>query len=52
MDYFLPNWRRLVIGLMFDSMNKIKVRGFTGFRDSKYAFVSWIDKMKDYKIVP
>ncbi|RZC67000.1 hypothetical protein C5167_010687 [Papaver somniferum] len=35
-----------------DSMNKSKEHGFFGFRNSNYAFVSWIDKMKAAKIVP
>lgn len=35
-----------------DSMNKSKEYGFLGFRNSKYSFISWIDKMKAYKIVP
>ncbi|KAL5559140.1 hypothetical protein UlMin_035351 [Ulmus minor] len=35
-----------------DSMNKSKEHGFLGFRNSKNSFVSWIDKMKAYKIVP
>lgn len=34
------------------SMNKSKEHGFLGFRNSKNAFISWIDKMKAYKIVP
>ncbi|KAL5559138.1 hypothetical protein UlMin_035349 [Ulmus minor] len=33
-------------------MNKSKEHGFLGFRNSKNLFVSWIDKMKAYKIVP
>nr|GMC83298.1 3-oxo-Delta(4,5)-steroid 5-beta-reductase-like [Ipomoea batatas] len=35
-----------------DTMNKSKEHGFLGFRNSKNAFVSWIDKVKAYKIVP
>ncbi|KAH9615506.1 hypothetical protein KSS87_003976 [Heliosperma pusillum] len=35
-----------------DSMNKSKEHGFLGFRNTKNAFISWIDKMKAYKIVP
>ncbi|KAL3614304.1 hypothetical protein CASFOL_042378 [Castilleja foliolosa] len=35
-----------------DTMNKSKEHGFLGFRNSKNSFVSWIDKMKAYKIVP
>ncbi|KAL0017505.1 hypothetical protein SO802_004574 [Lithocarpus litseifolius] len=38
-------------GLM-DSMNKCKEHGFLGFRNSKNSFISWLDKMKGYKIVP
>ncbi|GLU04162.1 hypothetical protein SLE2022_213230 [Rubroshorea leprosula] len=34
------------------SMNKSKEHGFLGFRNSKNAFISWVDKMKAYKIVP
>ncbi|WCJ35522.1 (S)-8-oxocitronellyl enol synthase [Euphorbia peplus] len=34
------------------SMNKSKEHGFLGFRNSNNSFVSWIDKMKGYKIVP
>ncbi|XP_068657386.1 3-oxo-Delta(4,5)-steroid 5-beta-reductase-like [Aristolochia californica] len=35
-----------------DSMNKSKEHGFLGFRNTKNSFISWIDKMKAYKIVP
>ncbi|PRQ22798.1 putative 3-oxo-5-beta-steroid 4-dehydrogenase [Rosa chinensis] len=35
-----------------DSMNKSKEHGFVGFRNSKTSFVSWIDKMKSFRIVP
>ncbi|XP_068655210.1 (S)-8-oxocitronellyl enol synthase ISY1-like [Aristolochia californica] len=35
-----------------DSMNKSKEHGFLGFRNTKNAFISWIDKMKAYKILP
>ncbi|CAN6685445.1 unnamed protein product [Malus baccata var. baccata] len=35
-----------------DSMNKSKEHGFLGFRNSKKSFISWIKKMKAYKIVP
>ncbi|KNA16765.1 hypothetical protein SOVF_086300 [Spinacia oleracea] len=35
-----------------DTMNKSKEHGFLGFRNTKNSFVSWIDKMKAYKIVP
>nr|AIW09144.1 progesterone 5-beta-reductase 2 [Catharanthus roseus] len=35
-----------------DSMNKSKEHGFLGFRNSKNAFISWIDKAKAYKIFP
>lgn len=34
------------------SMNKSKEHGFLGFRNTKNAFISWIEKMKAYKIVP
>ncbi|KAB2600174.1 hypothetical protein D8674_010445 [Pyrus ussuriensis x Pyrus communis] len=34
------------------SMNKSKEHGFLGFRNSKKSFISWIKKMKAYKIVP
>ncbi|CAI0451693.1 unnamed protein product [Linum tenue] len=34
------------------SMNKSKEHGFLGFRNSKSSFISWIDKVKGYKIVP
>ncbi|KAJ7961938.1 3-oxo-Delta(4,5)-steroid 5-beta-reductase-like [Quillaja saponaria] len=37
---------------VLDSMNKSKEHGFLGFRNSKNSFISWIDKMKGYKIVP
>ncbi|KAL3621095.1 hypothetical protein CASFOL_036007 [Castilleja foliolosa] len=37
---------------LLDSMNKSKEHGFLGFRNSKVSFVSWIDKVKAYKIVP
>ncbi|KAL2537243.1 3-oxo-Delta-4 [Forsythia ovata] len=37
---------------MLDIMNKSKEHGFVGFRDSKKAFVSWINKVKAHKIVP
>ncbi|XP_021728979.1 3-oxo-Delta(4,5)-steroid 5-beta-reductase-like [Chenopodium quinoa] len=35
-----------------DSMNKSKEHGFLGFRNTKNSFISWIDKMKAYKIIP
>lgn len=35
-----------------DSMNKSKEHGFLGFRNSKTSLVSWIDKVKAFKIVP
>ena len=35
-----------------DTMNKSKEHGFLGFRNSKNSFLSWIDKVKAYKIVP
>ncbi|KAA8537825.1 hypothetical protein F0562_027595 [Nyssa sinensis] len=31
-------------GAMLDSMNKSKEHGFSGFRNSKNSFISWIDK--------
>ncbi|XWS21267.1 hypothetical protein CRYUN_Cryun30bG0041100 [Craigia yunnanensis] len=34
------------------SMNKSKEHGFLGFRNSRNSFITWIDKMKAYKIVP
>ncbi|XP_043712526.1 (S)-8-oxocitronellyl enol synthase ISY1-like [Telopea speciosissima] len=34
------------------SMNKSKEHGFVGFRNSTKSFVSWIDKMKAFKLVP
>ncbi|GLT40168.1 hypothetical protein SLA2020_143220 [Shorea laevis] len=34
------------------SMNKSKEHGFLGFRNSRNAFVTWVDKLKAYKIVP
>lgn len=37
---------------LLDSMNKSKEHGFLGFRNSKNSFLSWIDKVKGYKIVP
>ncbi|KAI7755697.1 hypothetical protein M8C21_032601 [Ambrosia artemisiifolia] len=37
---------------MLDSMNKSKEHGFLGFRNSKSSLISWVDKMKGYKIVP
>uniref|UniRef100_A0A5B7BZZ9 Iridoid synthase n=1 Tax=Davidia involucrata TaxID=16924 RepID=A0A5B7BZZ9_DAVIN len=37
---------------VLDSMNKSKEHGFFGFRNSKNSFISWIDKVKAYKIVP
>ncbi|KAH0450486.1 hypothetical protein IEQ34_021178 [Dendrobium chrysotoxum] len=35
-----------------DTMNKSKEHGFLGFRNTRNSFISWIDKMKGYKIVP
>lgn len=35
-----------------DNMNKSKEYGFLGFRNTKNSFISWIDKVKGYKIVP
>ncbi|KAH0990028.1 hypothetical protein GBA52_001511 [Prunus armeniaca] len=37
---------------VLDSMNKSKEHGFLGFRNSYKSFISWIEKMKSYKIVP
>jgi nucleoside-diphosphate-sugar epimerase len=37
---------------LLETMNKSKEHGFLGFRNSKNSFISWIDKMKGYKIVP
>ncbi|XP_047945773.1 (S)-8-oxocitronellyl enol synthase ISY1 [Salvia hispanica] len=37
---------------LLDTMNKSKEHGFLGFRNSKNSFISWIDKVKAYKIVP
>lgn len=42
----------LGVELLLDSMNKSKEHGFLGFRNTKNAFISWVDKMKAYKIVP
>ncbi|KAK5840164.1 hypothetical protein PVK06_009047 [Gossypium arboreum] len=33
-------------------MNKSKENGFLGFRNSKSSLITWIDKMKAFKIVP
>ncbi|CAO2837341.1 unnamed protein product [Amaranthus hypochondriacus] len=50
------NWWFADAGLSRDcplaSMNKSKEHGFLGFRNTKNSFISWIDKMKAYKIVP
>ena len=35
-----------------DGRNKSKERGFLGFRNTVSSFISWIDKMRAYKIVP
>lgn len=35
-----------------DTMNKSKEHGFLGFRNTKNSLISWVDKMKAYKIVP
>lgn len=35
-----------------DTMNKSKEHGFLGFRNSKSSLITWIDRMKGYKIVP
>ncbi|KAM1464246.1 hypothetical protein C1H46_015133 [Malus baccata] len=37
---------------MICSMNKSKEHGFVGFRNSRNSFVTWIDKVKSFKIVP
>ena len=44
----------LILGgeAVISSMNKSKEHGFLGFRNSKNSFISWIDKMKAYKVVP
>ena len=42
----------LKAGDYVDSMNKSKKYGFFGFRNSKDSMITWIDKMKAYKIVP
>ena len=39
-------------GDLVDSMNKSKEHGFLGFRNSKDSMITWINKMKTYKIVP
>ncbi|XVF58098.1 hypothetical protein PTKIN_Ptkin07bG0035300 [Pterospermum kingtungense] len=38
--------------LPLSSMNKSKEHGFLGFRNSNNSFITWVDKMKAYKIVP
>ncbi|KAL6218970.1 hypothetical protein ACLB2K_012177 [Fragaria x ananassa] len=43
---------RIGVDSSMDSMNKSKEHGFVGFRNSKTSFLSWIDKMKSYRIVP
>lgn len=35
-----------------DTMNKSKEHGFLGFRNTKSSLITWIDRMKGYKIVP
>ncbi|XP_022898462.1 3-oxo-Delta(4,5)-steroid 5-beta-reductase-like [Olea europaea var. sylvestris] len=42
----------LSLKCLLDTMNKSKEHGFLGFRNSKNSFISWIDKLKAYKIVP
>ncbi|KAJ4701655.1 3-oxo-Delta(4,5)-steroid 5-beta-reductase-like [Melia azedarach] len=37
---------------LLDSMNKSKEHGFLGFRNSKNSFITWIDRVKSYRIVP
>nr|AFZ42257.2 putative progesterone 5-beta-reductase [Thymus serpyllum] len=39
-------------GSALDTMNKSKEHGFLGFRNSKNSFISWIDRVKAFKIVP
>ncbi|KAL9448018.1 hypothetical protein AB3S75_015486 [Citrus x aurantiifolia] len=34
------------------SMNKSREHGFLGFRNSKNSFISWINRLKFYRIVP
>ncbi|KAH9752735.1 3-oxo-Delta(4,5)-steroid 5-beta-reductase [Citrus sinensis] len=34
------------------SMNKSREHGFLGFRNSKNSFISWINRLKNYRIVP
>ncbi|KAL5780142.1 hypothetical protein ACOSQ2_010879 [Xanthoceras sorbifolium] len=34
------------------SVNKSKEHGFLGFRNSNNSFITWIDKLRSYKIVP
>ncbi|KAM2868721.1 hypothetical protein FF1_016749 [Malus domestica] len=36
---------------LISSVNKSKEHGFVGFRNSRNSFVTWIDKMKSFKIV-
>nr|AJE29749.1 putative progesterone 5-beta-reductase [Cucurbita pepo] len=52
----VANWWHTDIALSasgnIDSMNKSKEHGFLGFRNSKNSFISWIDKVKAFKIVP
>ncbi|WOG82462.1 hypothetical protein DCAR_0101626 [Daucus carota subsp. sativus] len=44
----------MVLGIEcpLDTMNKSKEHGFLGFRNSKSSLITWIDRMKGYKIVP
>ncbi|KAJ4965548.1 hypothetical protein NE237_017397 [Protea cynaroides] len=35
-----------------NSMNKSKEHGFLGFRNTAKSFISWIDKMKAFNVVP
>lgn len=48
----LDNMNKMEENGYLDSMNKSKEHGFLGFRNTKTAFISWIDKMKAQKIVP
>nr|AFW16645.1 putative progesterone 5beta-reductase [Bupleurum falcatum] len=43
-----------ILGLEYplDTMNKSKEHGFLGFRNSKTSFITWINKLKDSKVVP
>ncbi|CAN1776176.1 (S)-8-oxocitronellyl enol synthase CYC2 [Linum perenne] len=48
-----PVWEEIVKQkAVLSSMNKSKEHGFLGFRNSKNSLISWIDRVKGYKIVP